>query len=315
MAQGEKRAGRAGSGGGWRPSVAGQARREAVSTVAVVPDAERFALMHQYSTFVHPDHATYLRRMDALLRALAGENCHTSVALFDPRDYKDYCADEGLDPDCPTSRGRYTAEVAACGATIRYDGERLERLLPVLLATHDRWSTWERGAELLSAAGACGDCAKPLAGCAFQRAARTLGDLLRWAGTATHHLVCSVVAQNVPLTAALHARQGASGGVLGADAGVFVEEPEALLMCTVLAAGLATGGAAGLVLRSEAVISGAPEEVRGWRLEGGRLVALSEAEVFAAYCTDALTGEPVPPEGGVSYREAGELPHHTCHGG
>jgi hypothetical protein len=48
--------------------------------------------------------------------------------------------------------------------------------------------------------------------------------------------------------------------------------------------------------------------VCGWRLLDGWLEPLSEGEVFAAYCTDALTGEPVPPERGLEYRAGAVLP-------
>ncbi|MGW7189831.1 hypothetical protein ACWGIP_11865, partial [Streptomyces sp. NPDC054838] len=58
----------------------------------------------------------------------------------------------------------------------------------------------------------------------------------------------------------------------------------------------------------------APDRVHGWRLDRGRLVALSAAAVFNAYCTDADTGEPVAPEPGVEYCPGYEVdepdPHH-----
>jgi hypothetical protein len=42
-------------------------------------------------------------------------------------------------------------------------------------------------------------------------------------------------------------------------------------------------------------------EVRAYHLADGACYQLDEAELFAAYCTDALTGEPLPPEHGVIY--------------
>ncbi len=45
----------------------------------------------------------------------------------------------------------------------------------------------------------------------------------------------------------------------------------------------------------------------GWALHDDWLRPLSEAEIFAAYCTDADTGEPVPPEHGVEYLAATTL--------
>ncbi|RKS08125.1 hypothetical protein DFP74_3818 [Nocardiopsis sp. Huas11] len=44
--------------------------------------------------------------------------------------------------------------------------------------------------------------------------------------------------------------------------------------------------------------------VRGWRVGEGRLVPLGEAEMFDAHCTDAASGEPLPPEPGVEYSSA-----------
>lgn len=41
--------------------------------------------------------------------------------------------------------------------------------------------------------------------------------------------------------------------------------------------------------------------VTAWRLEEGKAHTLTEAEVFSAFCTDADTGEPIPPEPAVKY--------------
>lgn len=45
-------------------------------------------------------------------------------------------------------------------------------------------------------------------------------------------------------------------------------------------------------------------EVSGYALGKEEVIGLSEAEIFSAYCTDAETGEPIPPEYGVDYMEA-----------
>ncbi|MFI1401088.1 hypothetical protein [Streptomyces sp. NPDC020681] len=63
----------------------------------------------------------------------------------------------------------------------------------------------------------------------------------------------------------------------------------------------ADGGTSGLTART---VSEDAECVRGWVISDGRVQALTEAEVFAAYCTDPVTGEPVSPEWRVRY-EAG----------
>ncbi|MFV2198544.1 hypothetical protein [Nocardiopsis sp. LOL_012] len=47
--------------------------------------------------------------------------------------------------------------------------------------------------------------------------------------------------------------------------------------------------------------------VRGWSAAEHRLEPLSEAEMFDAHCTDAASGEPIPPERGVVYTDAPEV--------
>ncbi|MDT0265730.1 hypothetical protein RM844_05430 [Streptomyces sp. DSM 44915] len=202
--------------------------------------------------------------------------------------------------------------------------------------------TWERGARLLAAAGACPRCGTPQRRCAFARAARLLTWTLAWAGPASHHLVCSVLLPHAPLSASLdvappgapspagrpNAPAGAGRGA--ADASVppvgsaararpwpaaAFSERQAAVLCTVLAVGLATGAGGGLVLRSGpgAPSGGTPRQsVRGWRLAGGWLHPLGEAEIFAAYCTDPTSGEPLPPEHGVRYRPAPRPPADDC---
>ncbi|MFI6056319.1 hypothetical protein ACIBCO_40455 [Streptomyces violascens] len=61
-----------------------------------------------------------------------------------------------------------------------------------------------------------------------------------------------------------------------------------------------TGAGGGLVVRTEAS-QHSRERVRGWRMQDGWLVPLTAGEVFSAYCTDALTGEPLSPESDVEY--------------
>lgn len=301
---------------GVRPSLP----REAASTVAVVADESGFAMMRRYPTFRFDDHRSYLRHTEALLRALARRHGYTNVALFDPAAFADWCAEQGLDPDTAASRARYAGEIAARGATVPYEGQALHRLVPDLLAEHERWVTWEACTDLLAGAGDCPGCRAPKERCAFQRAVTALSGALQRTGPGLHHLVCSLATETGPLSASLHAE-------LDADGAVRLSEPQALVLCTVLAAGMATGRPAGMVLRSTPPGQGGgpqgprgprgprgSQQVRGWSLHGGRLRPLSEAEVFAAYCTDARTGEPVPPEPEVQYQAAPELPQGPCSG-
>ncbi|MEU5191482.1 hypothetical protein AB0G83_30690 [Streptomyces klenkii] len=269
-------------------------RSEVPGTVAVLAGAEDFAAMQGYASFTFDDHATYMRQMEGLLREFAARGTHTSVALFDPAGYEEFCTESRLDPDTPASRTRYTAEVAAAGTKVTYEGQPLARLLPRLVAEAEQQATWEYASALLTR-GDCDSCGQDTGRAAFARATALLRRIIEAAGPGTHHLVCSVPAEGpAPLVAALRT-ETRDDGLL------HLGEAAALLFCTVLAAGIATDRPGGVVLRS--TLPGRRDTVRGWNLkDGGRLHPLTEAEVFAAYCTDARTGEPVPPEPGVDYR-------------
>lgn len=269
-------------------------RREAPSTVALLAGEEDFAAMRRYASFAFDDHAAYLRQTEGLLRMLAAQGVHTSIALFDPAEYEEFCVDSGIDPDTSVARTRYTADVAAAGPTVTYEGQPLDQLVQRLVGAAQQQATWECATALLSRAGGCG-CGDDPGHAAFRRAQAALRRLLAAAGPGRHHVVCSVPANGAPLVAVVHAEATeAAGGT------------EALIFSTVLACGIATNSPGGIVLRT--TTPGAPDTVRGWSLHQGWLRPLSEAEVFSAYCTDAETGEPVPPEHGVEYRPGIPLP-------
>lgn len=75
---------------------------------------------------------------------------------------------------------------------------------------------------------------------------------------------------------------------------------------------LLRGAPAGLVVRT--LVDALPRPngerrsptrlVRGWRVDRSGLIPLDEAQMFDAHCTDAVSGEPVPPEPGVEYTGA-----------
>ncbi|MET9963811.1 hypothetical protein ABZ128_32855 [Streptomyces sp. NPDC006326] len=272
-------------------------RREVPSTVGLLAEAGDFAAMCGYPsfTFDHPaDYAEYLRHVEALLRSLAAQGIHTTVALFDPEEYAAYCADHALEPDSAAARTRFTAELAGTGAGLPYSGQPIDELVPLLVDEAVRQATWECAATLLAGVGSCADCGEDIGHASFERATEALSRLLEGAGPGHHHLVCSVPTQDEQLVAVLHAETA------GQPAGPpRIAGREGLDFVTVLAAGLALGGPGGLVLRS--TTEGSGDRVHGWRLDRGRLVALSAAAVFNAYCTDADTGEPVAPEQGVEY--------------
>ncbi|MFI0779838.1 hypothetical protein [Streptomyces sp. NPDC021212] len=285
-----------------KPTAIRALRREVPSVVALLAVEEDFTAMRRYASFGFDDHARYLRRMEGLLRALSSQGVHTTVALFDPIAYQEYCAHTRLDPDTPVSRSRYTAEVASTGATVVYEGQPIDQLLPRLITVAEERATWEYASAVLARAGGCGgldDCGDGTGRAAFDRATAALHAVLDAAGPGLHHLVCSVPVDDTPLAAVVHAtaREGRPPRLA---------EPGALVFRTVLACGIATGSPGGIVLRTS--LPGAPDTVRGWALRDGWPRPLSEAEVFTAYCTDARTGEPIPPEHGVEYRAGLPLP-------
>ncbi|MGW4029892.1 hypothetical protein ACWEFL_11305 [Streptomyces sp. NPDC004838] len=269
-------------------------RREVPATVGVLTDAHDFEAMRAYRTFAFDDHASYLRQIDDLLTSRAADRLHTTLVLFDPEDFAQYCSDEELDPDRSLSRARYTAATAARGHTLTYTGQPLDRLLPQLIDRTVRQATWEYAAMLLADTGACADCGQDIGRAALDRASHLLTRLLEEAGPGRHHLVCSVHAPEDRLLAVLHAEGDSMKPTAHLDA---VEGTE---FVTVLATAIALDNPGGVVLRTST--PDAPDRLHGWRLQQSILVPLTEAEVFSAYCTDATTGEPISPEPGVEYR-------------
>jgi hypothetical protein len=270
-------------------------RREVPATVGLLADERDFEAMRRYRTFAFDDHETYLHRVDALLASLADEGLHTSVALFDPEEFAEFCAERGLDPDTPTSRAYFTAGIAGSGgACVPALGRSADALVPVLVDAEARRATWEYAATVLDGLGTCGDCGRDVGDAAFDRACDVLLRLLECAGPGGHHLVCSVPAEGEHLLVALHARRPAAEGP------ALLDSEEGIEFATVLALGIALGEGGGLVLRTFA--PGGRDRVHGWRLGDGGLVPLTAAEVFDAYCRDVETGDIVAPESDVDHR-------------
>ncbi|MFB6819712.1 hypothetical protein ACFCV8_34810 [Streptomyces sp. NPDC056347] len=266
--------------------------REAPSTIGLLADEQDFAAMRRYRTFTFDDHTHYLQQVESLLKHFSARGVHTTVALFDPEEYAEFCAETGLAPDTPASRSRFTAEVASAGATVTYTGQGLDSLIPLLIDRATRRATWEYATARLTGIGACADCGQDIGHAAFDRASHLLLRILEAAGPGTHHMVCSTPAEGEHLAAVLHTERDATGPArIGSDEGAeFV---------TVLAVAIALDKPAGLVLRTSS--PGTGDRVHGWRLKRGGLVPLSAGEVFDAYCTDAETGEPIAPESRVEY--------------
>ncbi|WP_030856033.1 hypothetical protein [Streptomyces sp. NRRL F-4474] len=285
-------------------------RREVPSTVGLLADAGDFAAMCAYRSFGFDrgsDYTDYLHHVDGLLRSLAARGIHTTVALFDPDEYAEYCGETGLDPDTSETRTRFTAELAGSGTVLPYTGQPIDELVPLLVDEAVRHATWEYATTVLAGVGRCADCGEDIGHASFDRAADALKRLVAGAGPGHHHFVCSVPTEDEQLVAVLHA--DSSGDP---DVPPRIEGRESLDFVTVLAAGLALGGPGGLVVRS--TTEGHRDRVHGWRLDRGRLTALSAAAVFNAYCTDADTGDLVAPEPGVEYCPGYDVdepgPHH-----
>ncbi|WP_225079801.1 hypothetical protein [Streptomyces sp. CoT10] len=272
-------------------------RREISGTIGLLTDEHDFRAMRHYRSFACDDYATYLAGVEDLLRARASQGTHTMLALFDPEEYAGFCADTGLDPDSPSSRTRFTAEIATTGPTIPYDGEPLAVLVLALIEEAVRKASWEYASALLARLGACAACGKDIGQEAFVRARDFLVRILDTADPGHRHLVCSVSATPETLVSVLHADADADGAT-------HLDDTEALEFTTVLALGLAALPCA-LVMRTRS--PGAPDRVYGWRLRAGDLEPLTAGEVFDAYCTDIDSGDPISPESGVDYCAAPDL--------
>ncbi|MGW0947432.1 hypothetical protein ACWD4O_33455 [Streptomyces sp. NPDC002623] len=267
-------------------------RREIAGTIGLLTDEHDFRAMRRYRTFTFDDHPTYLQQVEDLLRTRALQGSHTTVALFDPQEYAEYCATKGLDPDIPANRTRFTAELATTGPTIPYEGQPLTDLLPALVDEAVRQATWEYAATLLARLGACATCGEDIGRAAFTRASSLVARILDTASPGNRHLVCSVTGTPETLVAVLHADEEA-------DSATQLDEAEALEFTTVLALGLATQSPGGLVMRT--IAPDTPDRIYGWRLRGEGLEPLTAGEVFDAYCTDVESGDLISPESGVDY--------------
>lgn len=265
--------------------------REIAGTIGLLTDEHDFRAMRRYRSFTFDDHATYLKQVETLLRTRALQGSHTTVALFDPEDYAEFCTQKGLDPDNPSSRTRFTAQIAVTGPTLPYDGRPLADLLPALVDEAVRQATWEYATTLLARLGACTSCGEDIGRAAFARATDLLVRILDTAPPGDRHLVCSVTGPPETLIAALH--------ITDDGAALELDETEALEFTTVLALGLATESPGGLVIRASA--PGTPDRVYGWRMRAYGLEPLTAGEVFDAYCTDVESGDLISPESNVDY--------------
>ncbi|MFE5922466.1 hypothetical protein [Streptomyces sp. NPDC056468] len=267
-------------------------RREIAGTIGLLTDEHDFRAMRHYRSFTFDDHKIYLQQMEALLKTRASQGSHTTIALFDPQEYAEFCVETGLDPDNAASRTRFTAELATTGPTVPYQGQPLADLVPALVDEAVRQATWEYASTLLARLGACATCGEDIGRAAFVRASSLLVRILDTAQPGSRHLVCSVTGTPEALVSVLHADEDTEGAT-------HLDEAEALEFTTVLAVGLATRSPGGLVMRTSA--PGTSDRIYGWRLRGEGLEPLTAGEVFDAYCTDIESGDLISPESGVDY--------------
>ncbi|MFF7644812.1 hypothetical protein [Streptomyces canus] len=283
-------------------------RREIAGTIGLLTDEHDFRAMRRYRTFTFDDHAAYLKQVEDLLRTRSAQGRHTTVALFDPQEYAEFCEETGLDPDVPSSRTRFTAELAGTGPTLPYEGQPLSDLVPALVDEAVRQATWEYATTLLARLGTCGSRGEDIGRAAFTRASDLLLRILDTALPGEHHLVCSVTGTPETLVSVLHADENTDGSVQ-------LDEAEALEFTTVLALGIAAQRPGGLVMRTSA--PGTTDRIYGWRLRGDGLEPLTAGEVFDAYCTDVDSGDLISPESDVDYcappdlGPEGRTPHHS----
>ncbi|NEB82274.1 hypothetical protein G3I40_44745 [Streptomyces sp. SID14478] len=272
-------------------------RREMPGTIGLLADEQDFTEMRRYRTFTFDDHQAYLRQAEALLKSLAAAGGHTTVALFDPEEYAEFCAETGLEPDTPSSRTRFTAELAATGPSVPYEGQPLADLVPDLVEEAVRQATWEYASSVLARIGPCTLCGQDLGRAAFARASYLVARAIDTIGEGVHHWVCSVPTGRETLLALLHI------DATDPDT-VRLDETAAMELTILLALAIAISKPCALVLRT---VTPDSDRVYGWRLKDERLEQLTASQVFDAYCTDASSGELKAPEPGVEYCTAPEV--------
>lgn len=129
----------------------------------------------------------------------------------------------------------------------------------------------------------------------LERSAALLMGFLNAVGDGCHHLVVAASANGATLSAPVPFHNDGETSVLDPD-----DAREAMMVLTLAA--MVGGGA---VIRT--AVDQTSSEVMGWKLTEGYARPLSASEILNAYCTDAETGEVIPPEWGVKYVAAPRL--------
>ncbi|MFE0063377.1 hypothetical protein [Streptomyces sp. NPDC059003] len=273
--------------------------------IPVIIDPDDYATLQTHHSFPHTtDHPAYLTHTETLLRTHTTHGQHTLALHFDATHYTDFCTSHSIDPDTPTSRARYTLELAAHGPHLTYQGQDIDTLIHQLIDRAAQHACGELAHLLLDDAGSCKDCGQDRANAAIDRAGRLLDAVLDRAGTGSHTLTCTCTADGERLTIGLTAEQETP------DTPTRFDDTDAARLVAVLAAALAASNApctrcttpdpepaprstGALLLRTTA--PHARDRLTGWRLLQGHLHPLTAAEVFDAHCTNPFTGDVIPP--------------------
>ncbi|MFB7649345.1 hypothetical protein ACFC0S_16195 [Streptomyces sp. NPDC056084] len=162
-----------------------------------------------------------------------------------------------------------------------------------IFGTLDDDHTTNAAATLLNATGTCPCCGNNVGWASVTVADRILAALGEDLPGHRHYLAVSFEHADHVQPAGLQLDR--IDGALTADAADTVRFLLALAAAVCQDRG-------GLMARSSLV--DADDQVRGWRIGGGVATPLDRAEVFNAYCTDATTGEPIPPSPQTEYCDA-----------
>ncbi|MFE9687508.1 hypothetical protein [Streptomyces sp. NPDC006285] len=141
----------------------------------------------------------------------------------------------------------------------------------------------------------------------FDTAAQAFEALLDALGPGRHHLVCSAHSALGSFASASATVECAPGDQDQANA----DYEGWLMFCHLLAQTSITFRDAAIFARTYTTDS--TSVLRGWSVIEGWPQPMAAADVFAAYCTDLATGDPIPPEPGTDYQAGTPVP--TASGG
>nr|GID83689.1 hypothetical protein Ade03nite_26130 [Actinoplanes derwentensis] len=247
-------------------------------TLMVADEATFRQLSAAYASFVwSPDqHSEYLDVHDDAIEKSRRDGAVVLVGRFEHADFVDFCAEAGLAPDSAASRSAYAVRAGASAEVKEWDGSARDLLLSASLLD----SVGTRAEEAIAAA---------------QQVVEELTDLMLSAPPGPGSVTVTVSAPGDEVTTVLFPWE------LAGDE-MQVSRPFELLF-TAVAAGVVNGGGLIVRIRTGVDLRGGVAQTRvlGWRLGDHDAAEISDAELFNAFCTDATTGDLLPPEYGTVY--------------